>query len=98
MKYKICRREVRKLRILCGENNTRPTELTTQIQYYAKRKGKIFGFWHDVGEENYDYNGDTWITEEYFNNPDDCIDFVKKFHIYHYGHKNKCEIINTLTL
>jgi hypothetical protein len=92
MKYKICRTIHRELKIVSNKDNSRITELKEKTLYFAKRKGKIFGFWHDVGEETCDYNGGTFISTEYFSNPEDCEEYVKKFHVYHYGNKEKIEI------
>lgn len=98
MKYKICKTIHRNLKVKSCSNGSRKTELTEKILFFAKRKGKFFGFWHDVGEEVYDYMGGTFICPEYFSTPEECEDFVKKFHIYHYGDKQKLEIYKELDI
>ncbi len=98
MKYKICRTIHRTLKLKDCSNGSRKTELTEKVLFFAKRKGRIFGFWHDVGEEVCGYEIDNFIVPEYFTNPDDCEEYVRKYHKYHYGDKHKLEIFKELDI
>lgn len=98
MKYKICRKEFKDLKVKICSNGKKTTELKRELKYFAKRKGRIFGFWHDCDEESCDYEGGTFIITEYFDTPQECEDFVKKFHEYHFGKDNQIEIINEIEL
>ena len=98
MKYKICRKTHKTLKLKDCSNGSRKTELTEKVLFFAKRKGRIFGFWHDVGTELCDYEGGTFISIEYFESPDDCEDYVRKYHKYHYCDKHKLEIFKELDI
>lgn len=93
MKYKIYKyidKELRK--VSNGYKSKKQFNIITKVLYYAKRKGRIFGFNHIVGQTDYDLYG-TWMTPEYFNTIEECQDFIYKFHELHYGSKNKPEIV-----
>lgn len=96
MKYKIYRKIHRELKVESC-NGSRKTKLIEKVLYFAERKGRIFGFWHDVGQEVCGYEIGDFITPEYFETVEECEDFVKKFHIYHYGN-TKIEIYKELDI
>ena len=94
IKYKIFKKVNRELNIE-EDNKRKYSSLTGKIQYYAKRKGRIFKFWnHNVGIENCDYNGDTYIPIEYFEYKSDCREFIKNFHYWKYGIETPYKIVN----
>lgn len=98
MKYKIYKyinKELRK--VSNGDKSQKQFDIVTKVLYYAKRKGRIFGFNHIVGQMDCDMSG-TWMVPEFFNTIEECQDFIYKFHELHYGSKNKPEIVMTFNV
>lgn len=61
--------------------------------YGTKRKGKIFGFWHEVGTESCDYQGNTYISEDWFDDKQKAISYARAFNEQHYGRNESFKIL-----
>jgi hypothetical protein len=63
------------------------SSIEVKTLYKAKRKGKIFGFWHTIGNE---YDGDIIggpipFTSE---NKEDVRNYIENYHLYYYNNLN----------
>lgn len=103
MKYKIIKKYLKTLKV------TRPGKFPdsekympekTSIEriewYEARRKGRIFGFWHKVGHECLGWDGD--LIAHTTKTLDEMKNYIKDWHEVHYGDKCKCEIIEKFEL
>lgn len=63
-------------------------------KYYAKRKGRIFGFWHDVGDFIWDTGGGH-IMLNIFDSQEEAESYTYCFHKEHYGDV-KYEIVSNI--
>jgi hypothetical protein len=66
-------------------------ELIEKEKFYAKRKGTIFGFWHDVGDFIWD-SGGGFTTLNTFDTIKEAESYVRCFHAERYHDKN-CVIL-----
>lgn len=68
------------------------TEIVHSEWYQASRKGKIFGFWHELGHEYF------WDDLEIYkaNTLEDIEKYIKMWHKCNYGDSCKYEIIKDL--
>lgn len=71
-------------------------ELIESYKYYAKRKGVIFGFWHDVGDFIWDSGGGHTMLNE-FGSLEEAKSYVRCFHAENYENENY-EIIKAFEL
>ena len=84
MKYKICKFIDRTYKL---NPTTELYELTEIEKYYALRKGRMFGFWHEVGEEIFT-SGGTFITRSEFTSVSQAVSYIECWHKTRYGNKN----------
>ena len=91
MKYKIIKTQEYSKKL---NPETKLYELKITYLYGARRKGTILGFWHDVGEELCDFEGGTFISEEWCSSIDQCISYIKCYHLEHYGEDEPLEILD----
>lgn len=66
---------------------TRLYDLVIKEEYHIKRKGRIFGFWHIVGDWICDMNGDCWCGDDSFDTPEQAESYIKCWHEENYGDK-----------
>lgn len=71
-------------------------ELIENEKFFAKRKGTIFGFWHDVGDFIWD-SGGGFISLNEFNTLEEAESYVRCFHAERYNDTN-CEIIKEIKI
>lgn len=71
-------------------------ELIENERFFAKRKGTIFGFWHDVGDFIWD-SGGGYISLNEFNTIEEAESYVRCFHMEYYGDSNY-EIVKDLKI
>ena len=97
MKYKIIKKHLKTLKVThpgqfpnSGKFMPEKTLIERSEWYEAKRKGRIFGFWHDVGHE-YDC-WDCGTIQHTTKTLDEMKNYIKDWHEVHYGDKCKCEI------
>lgn len=83
MKYKIC-----KTVVYYHTYSNGIYELHEDIKYFIQRKGRIFGFWHDVGEWTTDWNGDKFLFRDYFDSLESAESFLKCWHKETYNNKS----------
>jgi len=100
MKYKIIKRQSKSLKVthsMDSGNKYIPESSSIKISqwYEAKRKGRIFGFWHKVGHES-GYEGET--ISHTTNTLDEMKNYIKNWHEVNYGDKYKCEIVESFEL
>lgn len=81
MKYKIVKRCIYEKK---QDPETKLFKLITHEQWGLKRKGILFGFWHDVGEELCDSQGNTFITQEWFDSYEIAQSYLIAWHEEHY--------------
>jgi len=62
-------------------------ELIENEKFFAKRKGTIFGFWHDVGDFVWD-SGGGFISLNKFDTIKEAESYVRCFHAENYGNLN----------
>ena len=93
MKYKIIKKTAKSLQKVYDPDG-QYFEVHKSEWYQAKRKGKIFGFWHTVGHEAY-FDGELIPHIEY--TVDAIEDYVRKWHEVKYN-KEKIEIIKDIEL
>ena len=93
MKYKIIKKTSKSLQKVYDPDGQH-IEVHKSEWYQAKRKGKIFGFWHDVGHERYFDGGLIARTEK---TVEAMEDYVRKWHEVNY-YKEKIEIIKDIEL
>lgn len=91
MKYKIIKTQEYSKKL---NPETKLYELEITDLYGAKRKGTILGFWHDVGEELCDSQGNLFTCEEWCSSIDQCISYIKCYHHEHYGKDEPLEILD----
>ena len=63
------------------------SSIEVQTLYKAKRKGKIFGFWHYIGNE-YEYDSICWevnVVPFTSKNKEDVRNYIKNYHLYYYN-------------
>lgn len=101
MKYKIIKRQSKSLKVanpcvIQGTYIRETTSVITNEWYEAKRKERIFGFWHNVGHE-FDY-WDGGTIQHTTKTLDEMKSYIKDWHEVHYGDKCKCEIIEKFEL
>jgi hypothetical protein len=96
MKYKIIKKNNSRLIFERGLNgNPDKTSVSKSEWYEARRKGRIFGFWHKVGHIA-DYDGQ--IIEHTAHTLEEIKDYVQKWHEVNYGNNYKCEIVEKIDL
>lgn len=71
-------------------------ELIENEKFFAKRKGTIFGFWHDVGDFVCGFYGGHIMLNE-FNTLEEAESYVRCFHAERYNDTN-CEIIKEIKI
>lgn len=71
-------------------------ELIENERFYTKRKGTIFGFWHDVGDFIFD-SGGGFISLKKYNTIEEAESYIKCFHAEHYKNNNY-EIIKEINI
>ena len=83
--YKIVKEQVRILHTSYSHGSySKDSHIEIITQYKAKRKGKIFGFWHTIGNE-YD---DDMIGEPIpftSENKEDVKKYIENYHLYNYN-------------
>lgn len=82
MKYKIIKKSSKTLKKIYEPENKHHFEVKYSEWYEAKRKGKIFGFWHTVGHEAY-FNGELMPHSE--KTVEAIEDYVRKWHEVRYS-------------
>jgi hypothetical protein len=100
MKYKIIKKQSKSLKVIYphiinGKDIPESTSVKTSEWYEAKRKGKIFGFWHKVGHES-GYEGER--ISHTTNTLDEMKNYIRNWHEVNYGDKYKCEIVEKMEL
>ena len=95
MKYKIIKKEFKSLSV-SNLNSTQKVDIYTKTWYEAKRKGRIFGFWHTVGHEC-DWVDGT-IYSHTANTLEEMENYIIKYHEVNYGDQYKCEIVKEFDL
>jgi len=100
MKYKIIKKYSKKLKVthpLYTQKTHIPesTSIEKNEWYEAKRKGRIFGFWHKVGHE-YDFDG--MVYQHTTHTLEEMRNYIRDWHEVNYGDKCKCEIIEKIEL
>ena len=84
MQYKLLKRYVYEKR---QNPETKLYELVTHEKWGAKRKGRWFGFWDDVGEELCDSQGNTFITQDWFDSYEIAKSYLIAWHGEHYSNE-----------
>ena len=90
MKYKIVSKKFYSHKL---NKETKLYEPIIELKYGAYRKGKIFGFWHDVGEWMTDSQGNSFCFTDWFDSIEQCKSFVQCWHDETYGEKEPIEFI-----
>ena len=67
-------------------------EVTKNKEYYINRKGRIFGFFHKVGDVYEDIEGNTCMDLKYFNTLDEATSYAYAWHLSRYGEDKKIDI------
>lgn len=102
MKYKIIKRQSKSLKVtkpidnLNGKYVPESTSVETREWYEAKRKGRIFGFWHKIGHECDWWDGS--IFKHTTKTLEEMKNYVRDWHEVNYGNDCKCEIIESFEL
>ena len=60
------------------------SSIVVQTLYKAKRKGKIFGFWHYIGNE-YDSILESHVIPFASENKEDVRNYIENYHLYYYN-------------
>ena len=60
------------------------SSIEVQTLYKAKRKGKIFGFWHYIGNEYDDSIWEVNVIPFSSENKEDVIKYIENYHLYYY--------------
>ena len=94
MKYKIIKRTSKTLQKIHEPEDKHHFEVEYSEWYEAKRKGRIFGFWHTVGHEAY-FDGETITHTE--KTIEAMEDYIRKWHEVEYFNK-PIEIIKDIDL
>lgn len=97
MKYKIVKKESKTLHhdnVLIDGVHKDVITVNHSIWYIAKRKGRIFGFWHKIGHEC-DYEGD--LIAYSTKTVEDMEDYIRKWHEVKYFNK-PIEIIKEISI
>ena len=89
MIYKICK-YIERDHVL--NNDTNLYELIEKEKFYIKRKGKIFGFWHTVGDWLCDIQGNSFCYDQRFDSYEQARSYLYCWHKETYG-DNNIEII-----
>ena len=97
MKYLIKIKTNKYLKRVISDNGTKQFEIKEKTEYYAVRKGRIFGFNHSVIMWSYDMHGEIF-REDYFDSLEECVDFAMKYHEVKYSKNSKPEILMKFTL
>jgi len=71
-------------------------ELIENEKFYAKRKGTIFGFWHNVGDFIWD-SGGGFISLKKYDTIEEAESYIKCFHTEHYQNNNY-EIVKEINI
>lgn len=96
MIYKIIKKYNSSLCFERGLNgNTDKVNICKSSWYEARRKGRIFGFWHKVGHQC-DFDGQ--IIEHTSDTLEEMKDYIQKWHEVKFGNNYKCEIIEKIEL
>ena len=96
MKYMIVKKTIRKLVTMEKYSKNKHVDIETNVWYIAKRKGRIFGFWHSIGHE---YNIDDIFPTTYAANTiEEIEDYIRKWHSIHYSKDKNIEIIRELNI
>ncbi len=93
MQYKIIKKEEKKLIELShfvNGNIENEVKVKHYVWYEARRKGTIFGFWHDVGHPPFNFPYIAKTIEE-------MEDYIKKWHEVNYFGK-PIEIVKDINL
>lgn len=89
MIYRIYKRIHRKHRL---NQETKLYELIETPRFYIKRKGKIFGFMHDVGDWVVDSQGNTFCANTEFDSLDQANSYLKCWHVETYGDREPISV------
>ena len=95
MKYKIIKRQEKTLFVCKPYNSSQKINISTREWYEARRKGRIFGFWHKVGH-NSGYEGE--LISHITDTLEEMEDYIAKWHEVNYGDKYKYKIIKKFDL
>lgn len=82
--YKIVKEDVRTFHTSYSHGSySTDSFILVKTVYKAKRKGKIFGFWHYIGNEYDDFS----IRPIPFSSEDknDVIKYIENYHLYNYN-------------
>jgi hypothetical protein len=90
MKYKIIKKT---LKTLIEKGDDKHIEIQYFEWYEARRKGRIFGFWHKVGHK---YNWDE-LVEYTTKTIEEMEDYIRKYHEVKYS-KYPIKIIKEVNL
>ena len=82
MKYIIYKRTHRIHKL---NQETKLYELIETPRYYILRKGKIFGFMHDVGDWLCDSQGNSFCAHDEFDSVEQAISYLNCWHVETYG-------------
>lgn len=91
MRYKIIKKISKKL---VERGNDKHIEIEYSEWYEARRKGRIFGFWHKVGHEAY-FDGE--LIAYTSKTIEDMEDYIRKYHEVEYS-KYPIEIIKEINI
>ena len=86
--YKIVKEQNRILKTSYSRGScSKKSSVEVETLYKAKRKGKIFGFWHTIGNEYDDdmMGGPIPFTSE---NKKDVRNYIENYHLYYYNNLN----------
>lgn len=84
--YKIVKEEERIFHTSYSHGSySKKSSIEVQTLYKAKRRGKIFRFWHYIGNE-YDVIG-VFIPFS-SENKNDVIKYIENYHLYNYNNLN----------
>ena len=67
-------------------------ELIETPRYYILRKGKIFGFMHDVGDWLMDSQGNAFCATTEFNSVEQACSYLNCWHIETYGDREPISV------
>lgn len=94
MKYKIVKKTTKYFS--ADKINGQPDiKVTYSTWYIAKRKGRLFGFWHSLGNRT-DYYGDLIVYCA--NTIEEMEKYIQKWHEWKYDNTLECEIVKEITI
>ena len=67
-------------------------ELIETPRFYIKRKGKIFGFMHDVGDWMCDSQGNLFCVHDEFDSLEQANSYLNCWHAEEYGKGEQLEV------